>query len=284
MTTSAPVRFIVLGEGRTGSNLLVQALNGHPQVRCFGEVFNWTHARIDYGVAGYELRSLEDLGRRSKDPVGLLRERVWGEAPPGVRALGFKLHYGHTFGYAGVQEALTGDTELRVLHLRRTNLLRLFLSLKRAEATGVWKEDASPAPATPFGPRGLLAMARHPSSTIARLRARRLRQATAAAGAPGPMVLQLEECRDFFMRHILQAQQAEAAFAGHPTLPLTYEAIASDRDAVFASVERFLDVDVRPLSVTMQRQNTRGLRASLANYDELREAFAGTPHAGYFDD
>jgi LPS sulfotransferase NodH len=283
-TDTVAVRFIVLGEGRTGSNLLVQALNGHPAVRCFGEVFNWTHARIDYGVEGYELRSLDDLGRRAKDPVGLLRERVWGEAPPGARALGFKLHYGHAYAYPGLEEALTSDTALRVVHLRRENLLRLLISMKRAEATGVWKEDAGAPQRQRRDPRALFALVRHPASTLARLRNARRRKEAEAAGPPPLLRLTRDECSDFFIRHELQAQRYDEMFAAHPVLHLTYEQMLADRAAAFAEAERFLGVEVTPLKVSLRRQNAQPLRESLADYDELRRAFAGTPHEAHFDD
>jgi hypothetical protein len=282
--TGGPLHFIVLGEGRTGSNLLVQALNSHPAVRCLGEVFNWTHARIDYGLPDYDLRSLDDLDRRTRDPVGLLRERVWGDIPDGARALGFKLHYGHAYAYPRLEETLVGDTALRVVHLRRENLLRLLISMKRAEITGVWKEDGATPPNQRRDVRSLLALARHPSSTLARLRNRRQRLAVEAQGPPPPLRITPDECNAFFIRHELQAQRYDEMFAAHPVLRLTYERMLADRDAVFGQVEAFLAVDRLPLTVTLRRQNVRPLRDALANYDELRIAFANTPHAAHFDD
>jgi hypothetical protein len=277
-----PVRFVLLGEGRTGSNLLVQALNSHPAVRCFGEVFNWTHARIDYGVEGYERESLDDLALRTRDPIGLLQRRIWGADGEGVSAVGFKLHYGHPLGFAGLEQALTEDRGLRIVHVRRANLLRLYLSLKQAEATGVWKDDPSQSrPAIDV--RESLAAARHPRSTwmrlgnaIHRLRGRRARGAL--------MTLTVEECREFFLRHQLQAQRYDELFHDHPGMTIYYEQILSDRDAALARVQQFLDVPVEPLAVTLRRQNARPLAEVLGNYGELRAAFAGTPHAAYFDD
>lgn len=39
---NSPVRFVVLGAGRTGSNLLVHTLREHPQVVVHGECFGGT--------------------------------------------------------------------------------------------------------------------------------------------------------------------------------------------------------------------------------------------------
>ena len=39
---------------------------------------------------------------------------------------------------------------------------------------------------------------------------------------------------------------------------------------------------LRPFTVSLRRQNPQSLPELLANYAELRTAFAGTPHAAYF--
>ncbi len=259
-------RFLVLGEGRTGSNLLVQALNSHPNVVCYREVFNWTHKRIDYNVEGYEDLSRKDVRFRADDPLRLLDERIFRDYPADIAAVGLKLHYGHAFGFAGVEEALIEDQALRVVHLRRQNMLRTLVSLRVAEQTGVWEHD---------------------EDASLRVRLRRLagRVSTRVKyGDPARVRLTYEQCNQFFIVHALQGQRYDELFAAHPVLQVRYEDLAKNRDSVLAGVQRFLGVPFVDLKVTLQRQSRTPLRETIVNFDELRAAFAGTSAEALFDE
>ncbi len=53
------VRFVITGDARTGSNMLVHALNTNPAIRCFREIFHYWMNHVDYYVDGYDSQSRE---------------------------------------------------------------------------------------------------------------------------------------------------------------------------------------------------------------------------------
>ena len=181
-------KFIILGAARTGSNMLVQALNSSPELTCFGELFHPNLDFLGFNVEGYDNFDNKDRALRDGDLPAFLRERVYCAHPEATQAVGFKLLYGHVWGFPGLLGALTEDTEIRVLHLKRRNLLRTMLSLKIAETTGVWLEDRRLTLAN------IGTALRHPLRVATRLR-RPLRRPPASRVK---LTLPVEECRAFF--------------------------------------------------------------------------------------
>jgi hypothetical protein len=139
-------RFFVLGDARTGSNMLTQALNTNPAIRCFRKVFHFMHDYVDYGIDGFDPNVPADVEFRNNDPVRFLNERLYAGAPPGVQAVGFKYLYGHFWGFDALTDYLSEEHEIRVIHLTRRNMLRSLVSLHIAESSGRWLEDWGVAP------------------------------------------------------------------------------------------------------------------------------------------
>jgi hypothetical protein len=281
-TDTPYTRFIVLSDARTGSNLLVEALSAHPEIVCFRELFN-LEDEIDYNVAGYDGSSPDDVALRRSDPARFVAQRVFTEQPA-VRAVGFKFHYLHAFGYGGIAEAMSADGGLRIVHLLRRNKLRTLASKKIAEETGAWMQHDAGAQRRELLRRTLSGaeigrLARNPLRLIERLRQIvRPPRATPAAGRAA-VRLTHEECEQFFWAEALQAEDYEKrVFAGHPQMTTTYEELVAERERVLGEVCAFLGVKPAPVSApTLRRQNPEPLRDLIANYDELRASYADHP-------
>ncbi len=267
-------RFIVLGGARTGSTVLAFALGSHPAVVAMGEVFNVMRTdMVDWGVEGWSYDEA-DLRLREEDPVRFLHERVWRPQPSHVRAAGFKLMYVQAEWLPAVTEALAADGDLRILHARRHNLLRLLVSSKIAEQTKLWMEPAETAP----GP----ALVRR-----ARRLARRLRGTPPPIELPPPVVdqskrrvrLTPDECFAYFREHEAQQQRLARIFGRHPMFDVYYREQLWYRDAVFERAQRFLGVAPRRLKVPLKRQNPEPLSVLIENYDEVAAAIADSPYA-----
>lgn len=272
-------RFIILSLGRTGTNMLSQALNSSPRIVCFGDVFNPQADLVQLFVGTYERFTDRELSLRSRDPLRFLEERILCPYPGEVRAVGFKLHYGQLPGYPGLLERLASDKELRVLHLRRRNLLRTLVSLKRARATGVYLDDSK----RKLTLARLMNVARHPLRTARTLR-RRLSPARASQQAARARVtVSADELRDFIVGTRMRAASHDRLYDAHPKLTVWYEDIVDRWEETLAEVQSFLGVEPAPLTVTLRRQNPEPLRELVENYDELYEAFEGTQHQGFFD-
>ncbi len=287
-------RFIILSGARTGSTVLAQALNSSTDIICFREVFNYTLNAIDYSVDGYDNGSAEDLALRTRDHIAFLRERIFCQHPDRVRAVGFKFHYLHFWGFPGLWQALAKDAQLRVLHLKRSNLLRTLVSLKIAESTGVWQQE----PGRPFARAANLANEVKQKITPAHvLRAFREPQVAAAwvrrlvnppkvyeTSPRVPAIISEEELHKFITESEATSAHFDSLFQEHPKLMISYEDMVKDNAETFNRVQEFLGVEPKPLTVTLRRQNPEPLRELLRNYDELRAALHGSPHEWMFEE
>lgn len=118
------IKFVVVSEGRTGSNFLVSILENHPSIRVYSELFN----RSDYKVMEYldEQGCLIKLG---EDPIDFLETKIFNNEFPVV---GFKLMYHQAKSQSWNKIWTYVRRNFRVIHLKRRNLLDRFLSLKLA--------------------------------------------------------------------------------------------------------------------------------------------------------
>jgi len=110
--------FVVLSRSRTGSNMLIQALDAQPHIAADYEIFS-------------RLR-----GRREVD----ILDRAYGRQPFYIRAKGFKIFYYHPQDADGIAvwELLQAVQGLHVIHLRRRNILHALVSSRLAYQTGIY--------------------------------------------------------------------------------------------------------------------------------------------------
>lgn len=133
--------FVIVAQPRSGSTLLADALHQHPRITCHDELFTpkWVH--------GYRPRDEESaavdhetlLAERNEDPEQFLLERVLHEADDQVQ-VGFKVVYSDIFSgdpLARFLRLFIIENRIRVIHLRRLNLLRCFISVERMSRLGI---------------------------------------------------------------------------------------------------------------------------------------------------
>jgi hypothetical protein len=277
------IRFIILSYPRTGSNMVASSLNSSPKITCFRELFNAFSGFIDFHVDGYDDSSADDRALRNADFKKFLQQRIFCQHPTEIRAVGFKMPHVHFRFFPGLLEWLVGDRELRVLHLKRRNLLRMLVSLRIARATRGWVEDRTDTLANKLTPTNALRAARHPLRAANRLRTFIRPKEARWKTLRTPVVLSEADCRAFFAEVERDSAHYEGMFREHPLLTVYYEDLLQDRNKVFDQVQSFLGVRPRRLSVTTRRQNPEPLRELIANYDDLYAAFGDAPEAAFFD-
>jgi len=120
-------KFVVLTRDRTGSNMLIQALNSHPRIAADYEIF----AKLN--------------GRRETS----ILDRCFGRQPFYIEAKGFKIFYYHPQDTkkSSVWDMLAAMDDLHVIHLKRRNILHALISSRVAYKTGIYgvrsgREDA----------------------------------------------------------------------------------------------------------------------------------------------
>jgi LPS sulfotransferase NodH len=220
--------FLILTSGRTGSSHLVSLLDSHPDLCCFGELFRQAEASFPFFY----------VNTPHTDPreyLASLAGRV------GNRLMGFKLT-AHCMTIHPEAASLLQDARVRVILLRRANLLAQAVSGSLAKATDVWHST---------GPE------RDPNAQV-RIEPKRI---------VGTLVK-------------LQEQQiALAALCqGHPVFELSYEDLATGNR--LDDLQRFLGVEPRPLTSRYRRLDPRPLREKIENWEQVRAALAGTQFEG----
>jgi len=239
-------RFIILAHPRSGSTLLVAALEQHPGLRVYNELLTNTEPEE-------ARRRHYSLGERwladDSDGADFLRHVFTQEN--GEAGVGFKLMHHHASAppHSTAWDFLRADADLHVIALHRDDLLATVVSNELALRTGVWNvESDSPLP-----------------------------------DQVAPFTLGVEHCREQLDRLAASATRARQLFPEQPLLELEYQRdLSGDYDATVARVFRFLGIAPIPTRKRLARMARRSPREQLANFDELAAAFAGTLYARYF--
>lgn len=246
-------RFVVTCAARTGSSMLLLFLQSHPNVCAHGEVLAPNGPLNYYGI-NYRLGDvpLERIlmSIRDQDPVAFLHDFVWQS---GSRlASGFKGKYEELLlpQYARVLETLALDKSIKVVHLRRDDLLARFLSQYIAINVHGFFQIVD-------------GQGRRPENTVVRL--------------------DPAECEADFRRTESRQDRFRAIFSKHETLEITYEELAADPATILAAVQEHIGVPGRSdLSTPSKRLSQRPLHETIENFDELSRHFADTPFSRFF--
>lgn len=267
-------RFMVLSAARTGSNLLLSLLSGHPSIKTYGELFN-------FGVLPEQ-----SLRHALDEPIEYLREKVYKPHRPEVAAVGFKMFYEHLTAdyfrkltdpsdasesmqekfrdlwafieanydwpalegrFRAAWECLIGDRSLAVIHLKRHNLLDSLVSLKSAYVTRQWWTLKD------------------------------------GGGATARVQLEPEECRRYFETLEACAAQCDSAFAAHRKLDVSYDELVHERAEVLRRIFTFLNVPHQDVQTRMKKQRLAPLSETVANYSQLKQSFEGTSWYTFFE-
>lgn len=222
--------FIIMTRSRTGSNLLVSLLNEHPNIFCEGEPLAWLRGRTMEGLlASY-----------------------YGKQPTYIRAKGFKVFYYHPHdGYSGqALREVALNLNIRVIHLRRRNLVKVIISRMLAEKENKWfsfKFRNKPQTKIILSSEQLLAA-----------------------------INQTKEWEDASVR----------LFKNHRMFDLYYEDLLVDQTKALNNICSFLncsDYGKNP-QTRLKKQNSNVLVDVLENYNELKLHFEGTAIGAYFED
>ena len=255
------VGFVILGHARCGSNLLMRTLGEHPEVRISGEVLRadvltgqtdgWGWTALNPGAwAGHDRKPYV----KGQDGYEYFEQTVFG-APwvEGIRASGCKLFYEQGRWDDAVSTAwdYVLESDVRVIHIIRHNLLDSLISKEIAERTNRWIHLVE------HGPDG-------------------------APPLP-PFRLEAEDCHRYFDRITGWRVWAGEMLEGPRTLTLAYD---QDLCGIYAQTisraQRFLGLTLRSSAPGTHKQQALPPSLQLENYAELARYFSRTPYAEYF--
>jgi LPS sulfotransferase NodH len=235
--------------------MLVQLLRSHPDICSHSEVLSGTKIT---GITGTYFRKIREqpdfLDRltmeRDRDPVKFLYKIVLDLQ--GKKVVGFKLKHDELVlpEYKRLRDEIVNDLDFRIIHLRRQNLLRRYLSWYIANnvthVTLAVEGDAIPDIA--------------------------------------PVKLDARECHQDFETAQKRDQEFRQLLAQHRNFSITYEEIVTGESGKLASLLDFLGVSQRKLTTTTKKLGGDSLRRAIVNFDELRSYFAGSPFAEFFEE
>jgi LPS sulfotransferase NodH len=246
--------FMITGPARSGSTMLVHLLRSHPEICSHDEVFSPDKVK---GITGaYLQKSEEDPGfidrlsaERDRDPIQFLYKIVLD--PQGKKTVGFKLKHDELVfpEYKGLRDEIANNRNLRIIHLRRNNLLRRYLSHHIAMHVT----------------RVTLAVGEQPIPKVS------------------PIHLDPAACEKDFETVLAWEAEFAALFVRHPAFSISYEDMVSGKRTKLDGLLEFLGVSQRELTTTTRRLGRDDLRSAIANFDELREYFSGCRFAKFFE-
>ena len=245
--------FIIVGMPRTGSNLLFTTLQQHPAIAAYSELFHpmlgersGRHAIRRDGAALYY--------GGDADPISFLRRWVWTDDAADYRAIGFKIFAEYLRGKptGGLLERLKEEVPgLHVVHITRANYFDVFVSRLVANKTGSWISYREDRP---------------------------------SGDALGKMHLAIsQEAATLFFRAMEWADTyIESLFLAGPYLRVDYERLAQDVQGQASAVFDYLGVGKSPVQMAIRKQLTVRKEDLVANYQELRRHYSGTPYEAFF--
>lgn len=207
LTNAKPEFFVILCQPRTGSTLLHTYLNSHPNIMSYGE------------------------GVRDGNELVILKK-----FPRSIKSVGFKLFYEDL--EKGVFKKIINQPRIKIIHLTRNDLLRQFISLKRAQETEVWSQEKD--------------FNKSPESAIK---------------------IDILGFKKFEEDSIQQRKKMMNLFSQHEMLQISYEDLCLHPEEILASVQRFLNTKPRKLFSLLKKQSSDNIELLVSNYQELLAAF-----------
>lgn len=242
-------RFIILGMGRCGTNLLASSLRSHRNIISFGEIFNNAdHKRILWEYPGYVNTSTQ-VSLREEKPIEFIDKSVFKPMPRHIAALGFKLFYYHAReeNWSCIWPYLR-SSDISIIHVKRKNLLALQLSMSVAMRTKKWSTRSG----TP-------------------------------SQKQNSFELPYDQCLNAFETISRWQDEADGFFDGKNRMTLFYEDLVKNYPAAMESVQSFLNVQIRPTSTPLKKQAKLPLHQSISNYNDLKERFSGSKWEHFFE-
>ncbi len=242
-----PLKFIVLGEVRTGGTVLADSLSCHAHLRVLGEVLNlgpddyWPAFRRSLVARLYP--NLTDVTPDS-DCAPLLAD-LFENYDGFVLHREFQLNPNNpTWDY------LASRADLRIIHLHRRNLFRQFLSEQLALASQIWHVSVS-------------------DGTVPDQQ---------------PLRLEPDQCLQTMRRRQKAFEWGRHHFRALSSITICYEDINTDIGRVLAYCQGFLGVPWQPLPVHYRKLTNKSLSELISNFDEIRERLAETEFAALLNE
>ena len=237
---------MILGQARSGTSMLVSALNQHAGVLCFGEVFN--PKGPFFGVRGMRNPSPIWTHYRNLFPIAFMNALVFRGLQDDIHTVGFKILSSQLRWCRNpvLIDRLVSDDRIRFVRLYRENKLKMLLSRTLAQQTGLWSSSDTPSK---------------------------------------PVAIRLDPalCAQAFSKFEEHEAFLRRTFAGDRLFSISYEQLVSDLSLHLSRIQTHLGLDVEEIGPSTVKQRRWPERRLISNHEELRLYFEGTEWSQFFD-
>ncbi len=244
---STYTRFIILGRSRVGSNLLRGLLNAHHQITAFGEIFRDIQT-ADWDHMGY-FQSEKTKQILRSNPAQFIDKTFFIRFPRYIKAAGFKIFYYHVPS-TNIWPYLKKQTKIKVIHIKRKNILHTHVSRQKAMLTGEWVNAGN----------------HHQKKST------------------GLIEIDYQACLEDFNQTRAWEKEYDRMFQSHDILEVCYESLSNNYVEEMRRIQRFLNVEYQAVKPATAKQGRRPLDQMIANYDELKNKFKNTPWEVFFEE
>ncbi|HEY8935215.1 MAG TPA: Stf0 family sulfotransferase [Cyclobacteriaceae bacterium] len=215
--------FVILCAPRSGSTLLHTCLNFHPHIKSYGEI----------------LREHFESNNIDKNVTGLVKRLAFKPHSVNCKAVGLKVFYEYynQSHYAACFQEVVDRKDVKIIHLIRKDILKLYVSLKIAERTNVWSTGK-----TSTHERGV-----------------------------DQITIDTADYLQFRNEYWQHQQLFTNMFQDHAMLEISYEALAEHPDDVLKHVQQFLGVKPQQLKTLLKKQSKDDVKMHITNYDEVQK-------------
>ncbi|WP_373498929.1 sulfotransferase [Desulfococcus sp.] len=273
---------MILTSARSGSNFLHYALKSHENIQMFGEVFNLQAAsapvmrRLLLDPVKYADKLLNKKCPKGKMVLGfkifynqmtpeqvdcefystyfIQRKDVSNEEAAQIERL--KRYIANTFDVVAAKARIEDvwsyfqkDTRIKILHLRRKNHLKQYLSICRAWQSNEWISMKSSA---------------------------------LAQSSLKPIRIEYHNCLRFFEKLGEWEKKFCRHFSRHQVHDVFYEDLTGDPGVELEKVQAFLGLPLKRLDVQLRKQRQQPVSEAIVNYGELKARFKGSCYEDYF--
>lgn len=234
--------------------MLRHLLNDHPQLLCHGEVFGLKRFTRFYttraiqsleGVKGQRFRSDRKYKQRlvrlfKQNSSRFIDEIILHSDEEGCEAVGFKYKTNEFFSekYVDVTNYIKEHSDILILHLKRSNILRQFIShqllLQKKIKGANFKNDSTPK--------------------------------------IEPFTISIEKLNEYISDLVNQESNLKSALPKHQILEVTYEEIISNGDKEMGRILRFLQVE-RQVLHTPTKKILKNQESLVLNLNEVYDLF-----------
>jgi len=242
-------KYVIIGTARTGTTMLWSYLNSHPEILCLRGVFGATQ-KINFGKyydsLPDECFDVKLINQRNTQPVEFLEKYVFKNYQRDYKAVGLKYFYDHDKHLDDKNSLINyfiKNKDIKIIHVKRTNLLKTLYSYKRALNNKNWHGQEM----NEF-----------------------------------KIELSINECEIYFNEITKQQQQFDALFKGR-IFQVNYEKFISKTSEILDDVQTFLGVSNQIQQNEIKQNVNRPLNQVILNFEKLKKHFNNTVYSQYFN-